>query len=703
VDPLSEDTVFGSGSVLYCSPCAHVLAAQQQSPDIAKAVLYGIFMSVAALGVWVLSSYLLAYWFGGLLHFLMLFSTPFIGLIIVLAVYRGAGRFRGRRLVWISCTLATITVIVYQSFLIRFLSASAYAHGSKSITPPNLFAIALPPISDTIGKFQSNPGGVVFLLILVILPAVLAFYAAGKLLSPVRLMVLSKGEQTLQPFQPSEAPPPVEPESEKPLPSPVGGISSWGVFWNLLLISFIAMILASILYPVFAKAREKARGTQCTSNVKQIALAIQMYSQDNGGQYPGIDGSSWVSKTAPYLGNSTEMYQCYSDHTMDKDGVSYAMSGLLIDADGKGIKISRVISPSEVGCLVDATPTDTYPNGRLIGGAAFHDPATYQAEISLRHSRGTMVGFCDGHAKYFQGIIDPQNTGSGPLRALYQVSPLGLIDNPIACVPDFTLRRTAADPVAVGGEYCTRALLLAASEAWKVKAKAPVKVLGFDGQFAAAARPANYLWGTGDGKESAWNVIPIARDAVVAIVAKGSKIAALPEMRNSSYEVDYPTLRRLFTTESARSSVHVYTMGVDSGTRRFFADRLGERGSSLRIDKKAIVVADDHAMIEKVTNDPYGIGYCSSAFADPDRVVVLALKTPGGRVHYYPQQSERRRWVVPDEPDWPWTRTLYAEYGGAAWQADGSGIANVMLAPGGAGTRALQAGPLFGTGLWGPK
>ena len=50
---------------------------------------------------------------------------------------------------------------------------------------------------------------------------------------------------------------------------------------ELLVVIAIIAILAAILFPVFAQAREKARQTSCLSNCKQIALAFQMYQQDN--------------------------------------------------------------------------------------------------------------------------------------------------------------------------------------------------------------------------------------------------------------------------------------------------------------------------------------------------------------------------------------------------------------------------------------
>ena len=65
---------------------------------------------------------------------------------------------------------------------------------------------------------------------------------------------------------------------------------------ELLVVIAIIAILAAILFPVFAQAREKARQTSCLSNCKQIALAFQMYQQDNDGTY------TWMG---PHLGNDT--------------------------------------------------------------------------------------------------------------------------------------------------------------------------------------------------------------------------------------------------------------------------------------------------------------------------------------------------------------------------------------------------------------
>ena len=58
---------------------------------------------------------------------------------------------------------------------------------------------------------------------------------------------------------------------------------------ELLVVIAIIAILAAILFPVFAQAREKARESACLNNTKQMALAVQTYMNDNDGGYPSAD------------------------------------------------------------------------------------------------------------------------------------------------------------------------------------------------------------------------------------------------------------------------------------------------------------------------------------------------------------------------------------------------------------------------------
>jgi prepilin-type N-terminal cleavage/methylation domain-containing protein/prepilin-type processing-associated H-X9-DG protein len=87
---------------------------------------------------------------------------------------------------------------------------------------------------------------------------------------------------------------------------------------ELLVVIAIIAILAAILFPVFAQAREKARAISCLSNEKQINLAIQMYTQDYDETFPedGIfyfySGTGWASLVSPYM-KSTQILWCPDD------------------------------------------------------------------------------------------------------------------------------------------------------------------------------------------------------------------------------------------------------------------------------------------------------------------------------------------------------------------------------------------------------
>src|SRR6476659_6093790 len=76
---------------------------------------------------------------------------------------------------------------------------------------------------------------------------------------------------------------------------------------ELLVVIAIIAILAAILFPVFAQARAKARQTSCTSNMKQVGLAILMYATDYDEQLPwgasngGATTTTWYDLVEPYV------------------------------------------------------------------------------------------------------------------------------------------------------------------------------------------------------------------------------------------------------------------------------------------------------------------------------------------------------------------------------------------------------------------
>jgi prepilin-type N-terminal cleavage/methylation domain-containing protein/prepilin-type processing-associated H-X9-DG protein len=86
---------------------------------------------------------------------------------------------------------------------------------------------------------------------------------------------------------------------------------------ELLVVIAIIAILASILFPVFAKAREKARQASCASNEKQLTLGVIQYTQDNDEQMPeggGNIGRGWGARIYPYV-KSVNVYKCPDDPT----------------------------------------------------------------------------------------------------------------------------------------------------------------------------------------------------------------------------------------------------------------------------------------------------------------------------------------------------------------------------------------------------
>jgi prepilin-type N-terminal cleavage/methylation domain-containing protein/prepilin-type processing-associated H-X9-DG protein len=191
---------------------------------------------------------------------------------------------------------------------------------------------------------------------------------------------------------------------------------------ELLVVIAIIAILAAILFPVFAKAREKARQTSCLSNLKQLGLGMMMYAQDYdetlcrmemGGPYSttpvdpsdlafngrtdGTWQNSWPSLILPYVKN-TQIFKCPST-TNHNYGVSYGVPWHCISANGvivnyfyaRSVTLSELLKPAE--SLMFSEKNGGNPQYILFGQYYVCD---------ARHNDGGNCAFTDGHAKWLK-------------------------------------------------------------------------------------------------------------------------------------------------------------------------------------------------------------------------------------------------------------------------------------------------------------
>jgi prepilin-type N-terminal cleavage/methylation domain-containing protein/prepilin-type processing-associated H-X9-DG protein len=132
---------------------------------------------------------------------------------------------------------------------------------------------------------------------------------------------------------------------------------------ELLTVIAIIAILAAILFPAFAKAREKANQASCLSNCKQIGLALRMYAEDADGLLPNLAATP-ASPDAPNLGaiqdvlnpycKNTQIFVCPDDDTYyQQQGTSYGWVELF---NQKKWNRPNFLGQdlSQVPCLLDA-------------------------------------------------------------------------------------------------------------------------------------------------------------------------------------------------------------------------------------------------------------------------------------------------------------------------------------------------------------
>ncbi len=186
---------------------------------------------------------------------------------------------------------------------------------------------------------------------------------------------------------------------------------------ELLVVIAIIAILAAILFPVFAKAREKARQASCGSNLKQIGLAFAQYTQDFDETWPyaccntdvTVNPLMWAAAIYPYVKNY-QVYKCPDDSS--KNGSSY-----LGNNNFSQIKIAQPPRVAELVLAMDGLDTNNPDAQHTMGNAAsfqglnadytIWDSTRRQTDPGLtlpRHSNGMNILYADSHVKYRGGI-----------------------------------------------------------------------------------------------------------------------------------------------------------------------------------------------------------------------------------------------------------------------------------------------------------
>lgn len=184
---------------------------------------------------------------------------------------------------------------------------------------------------------------------------------------------------------------------------------------ELLVVIAIIAILAAILFPVFARARENARRSSCSSNGKQIGIAMSQYLQDNDERYPVADHEAipvyaWSEPLQPYI-KSEQVFQCPS---MPKAGphpvprTDYIVNGFFSHGLSQA-KFNDVVQQIMVTERAEGLAVLDYHPWVEEGETTF-DETVFDNIGKTRHFDGSNYVFADGHVKWlkFESTKAPQ-------------------------------------------------------------------------------------------------------------------------------------------------------------------------------------------------------------------------------------------------------------------------------------------------------
>jgi prepilin-type N-terminal cleavage/methylation domain-containing protein/prepilin-type processing-associated H-X9-DG protein len=216
---------------------------------------------------------------------------------------------------------------------------------------------------------------------------------------------------------------------------------------ELLVVIAIIAILAAILFPVFAKVREKARQASCASNEKQLGLSILQYVEDYDESWPnGINpgngsspGAGWATQVYPYV-KSAKVYVCPNDNGVEGGTAvdSYALNMNLAGGGSGGgsstaLSLGTMTAPASTLLLVEVSQCDTTTPApgtvpgeawtpslaikNIAGSCTNYETGSFYGVGGYgntpRHTNGANYLLSDGHVKWLQPISISPGVNAG--------------------------------------------------------------------------------------------------------------------------------------------------------------------------------------------------------------------------------------------------------------------------------------------------